>query len=118
VPQKRRHRRIRRSFACELCIGDRRYRGMAVELSQSGLFVQTAAAIRPGSEIEIRLAGSGTVPGMALRAVVARRHIAPAQLATFVRRGVALEVLEAPVEYGLACGSEPLAAPIKLTRGK
>src|SRR5262245_62515356 len=40
----------------------------------------------------------------------------PAPLATAVRRGIALEILEAPREYGLACGSELLEAPIRLAR--
>jgi hypothetical protein len=38
----------------------------------------------------------------------------PAPLATVMRRGIALEILEAPREYGLACGSELLDAPIRL----
>jgi hypothetical protein len=116
VPRKRRHQRIRRRFSCELRSGDRRYRGIVVDLSQSGLFVHTSAVIRPCSEIEVHLVGAGSVPDMTLRAVVARRLVVPAELATLVLRGVALELLEAPVEYGFACGSEPLAAPIRLSR--
>ena len=56
-----------------------------IEVSQSGLFIQTAATIQPGTEIEVHLAGAGTVPAMVLRAVVARRLVAPAQLATVAR---------------------------------
>src|SRR5262245_27010935 len=116
VFHRRRHERVKRRFACEFYAGDQRYRGIVVELSQGGLFVQTDATTRPGTEIEVHLAGAGVVPDMRLRAVVVRRRMVPAPLATAVRRGIGLEILEAPVEYGLACGSEPLPAPIRLTR--
>ncbi|HZO08563.1 MAG TPA: PilZ domain-containing protein [Myxococcota bacterium] len=116
MPQRRRHRRIKRRFPCELHLGDRRYRGIAIELSESGIFVQTDALIRPRSEIEVHLAGVGSVPSMVLLARVVRRHEVPPELARLVRRGIALDLLEAPVEYGLACGSEPLAAPIDVRR--
>ena len=113
---RRRHERVKRRFACEFFAGDQRYRGIVVELSQSGLFLQTDATTRPGTEIEIHLSGAGIVPDMRLRAVVVRRRMVPAPLATAVRRGISLELLEAPAEYGLACGSAPLAAPIRIAR--
>jgi len=113
---KRRHERVKRRFSCEFYAGGQRYRGIVVELSRGGLFVQTDATTRPGTEIEVHLAGSGVVPDMRLRALVVRRRMVPAPLATAVRRGIGLELLEAPVEYGLACGSELLPAPIRLAR--
>ncbi len=87
-----------------------------MELSESGLFVQTDATTTPGTEIDLHLAASGAVPDLVLRAVVVRRRMVPAPLVTAVRRGIALEILEAPREYGLACGSAPLDAPIHLSR--
>lgn len=114
--QKRRHQRVKRRFVCDFLAEGQRYRGIIVELSSSGLFVQTDATIPPGCEIELHLAGAGVVPDIRMRAVVVRRRMVPAPLAAVVRRGVALEILEAPREYGLAFGSELLDAPIRLSR--
>jgi len=113
---RRRHQRVKRRFACEFLAAGQRYRGIVVELSSSGLFVQTDATTTPGSEIDLHLAGAGAVPDLVVRAVVVRRRMVPAPLAAAVRRGIALEILEAPREYGLACGSELLDAPIRLSR--
>ena len=111
---RRRHQRVKRRFACEFLAAGQRYRGIVVELSKRGLFVQTDATTSPGSEIELHLAGAGAVPELRLRGVVVRRRMVPAPLATAVRRGIAVEILEAPREYGLACGSDLLDAPIRL----
>ena len=78
--------------------------------------MQTSAAIPPRSELAVELQAAGPVPAMRLRAVVVRRFVVPAQLASVVPRGIALEILEAPVEYGLAFGGEALAEPIGLDR--
>jgi hypothetical protein len=113
---KRRHQRVKRRFACEFLADGQRYRGIIVELSRGGLFIQSDATTAPGTEIEIQLAGAGAVPELRLRGLVVRRRMVPAPLATAIRRGIAVEILEAPREYGLACGSELLEAPIRLTR--
>jgi hypothetical protein len=113
---RRRHQRVKRRFSCEFIAEGQRYRGIIVELSRSGLFVQTDATTAPGSEIHLLLAGAGAVPDLMLRAVVVRRRMVPAPLASAIRRGIAVEILEAPREYGLACGSDLLDAPIRLSR--
>ena len=116
VFHKRRHQRVKRRFSCEFVTGEQRYRGIVVELSQGGLFVQTDATTPLGAEVVLQLAGSGAVPNMTLRALVVRRRMVPAPLAVAVRRGIGLELLEAPREYGLAFGSQLLEAPIHLAR--
>jgi hypothetical protein len=113
---KRRHHRVKRRFACEFLAEGKRYRGIIVELSRGGLFVQTDATTAPGSEIELHVAAAGAVPDLLIRGVVVRRRMVPAPLASAMRRGIALEILEAPREYGLACGSDLLDAPIRLSR--
>jgi len=109
---RRRHERVKRRFPCEFLIEGQRYRGIVVEVSRGGLFVQTDASTAPGKEIELHLAASGTVPDLVLRGIVVRRLMVPAMLAAAVRRGIAIEIHEAPREYGLAFGSTLLDAPI------
>jgi hypothetical protein len=109
---RRREDRVKRRFPCEFVADGQRYRGIVVELSRSGLFVQTDATVSPGSPVDVEITGSGAVPNLRLRALVARRRMVPAPLATAVRRGIGLRIIEAPVEYGLACGSARLEEPI------
>jgi hypothetical protein len=113
---RRRNERVKRRFACTFLVEGQRYRGFVVELSRSGLFLQTDATTSPGKEIELQLAATGAVPDMRLRGVVVRRRMVSTMLASVVRRGIAVEILEAPREYGLACGSALLDAPIRLSR--
>jgi len=109
---RRRHERVKRRFPCEFFTEGQRYRGIVVEVSPGGLFVQTDASTAPGNEIELHLAAAGAVPELVLRGIIVRRLMVPAMLAAAVRRGIAVEILEAPREYGLAFGSTLLDAPI------
>ena len=58
---RRRYERVKRRFPCEFLIEGQRYRGIVVEVSRGGLFVQTDASTAPGKEIELHLAASGIV---------------------------------------------------------
>jgi hypothetical protein len=109
---RRRHERVKRRFPCEFFTEGQRYRGIVVDVSRGGLFVQTEASTAPGSEIELHLAAAGAVPELVLRGIIVRRRMVPAMLAAALRRGIAVEILEAPREYGLAFGSSLLDAPI------
>src|SRR5262245_66347356 len=84
---KRRHDRVKRRFVCEFLAEGQRYRGIVVELSRGGLFIQTDSTIDPGCEIELRLAGAGAVPDLEIRALVVRRREVPAPPATEIGRG-------------------------------
>jgi len=95
--RRRRDQRVKRRFSCEFLAEGQRYRGIIVELSPSGFFVQTDATTPPGAEVDLHLIGAGAVPDLGLRAIVVRRRMLPAPLATAVRRGIALEILEREV---------------------
>jgi hypothetical protein len=96
--------RLKRRIACELESEGRVSKGMVVDLSAHGLFVQTGATAVPsdGSQVEVRLLASPGVPPMTLRARVARRQVSPALLGTVAGRGVGLHILWAPPEYAAA----------------
>jgi len=90
--------RIKRRITCELVSEGRRYRGIVLDLSETGVFVQTEATPAPGSRLRLSFhAGDGT--GFDVEASVARRQVAPPQLATVVRGGLGLRVHAPPPAY-------------------
>jgi hypothetical protein len=110
--KERYDKRVKRRLPCELTAGTQSYRGITRNLSRHGMFVQTDATLAPGTEVDLTISSSGSVPRLELRAIVARRRAVPAILASAVARGVGLKLLRAPVEYGLAFQSTPLDAPV------
>ena len=88
---KKRADRIRRRVTCELQLGGRSYRGIVLDLSETGVFVQTEATPPPGTRLRVRLHASGGIE-FEVDATVARRQVAPPQLATVVRGGLGLRV--------------------------
>jgi hypothetical protein len=96
--ERRSEQRIRRRLSCELFADGHRYQGIVVDLSASGLFLQTDAALDPGTRVDVLLKGS-RFPEVIVRAVVARRRLTPTLLASVIHRGVGLHIVEAPDAY-------------------
>jgi hypothetical protein len=96
--ERRSEQRIRRRLSCELFADGHRYQGIVVDLSASGLFLQTDAALDPGTRVDVLLKGS-RFPEVIVRAVVARRRLTPTLLASVIHRGVGLRIVEAPEAY-------------------
>jgi len=96
--ERRNEQRIRRRLSCELFADGHRYQGIVVDLSASGLFLQTDAALGPGTRVDVLLKGS-RFPEVIVRAVVARRRLTPTLLASVIHRGVGLRIVEAPEAY-------------------
>ena len=95
---ERRSDRIKRRVTCELLVDGRRYRGIVLDLSETGVFVQTEATPTPGAPLRLRFhAADGTA--FEVEASVARRQVAPPQLATVVRGGLGLRVKTPPPAY-------------------
>jgi hypothetical protein len=95
---RRTRERKKRRITCEILAGDRRQRGIVLDVSSEGLFVQTGRTIDPGIEVEVRIARPRKAE-IALRAVVARKLMVDRRLSNVVRGGVGLRVLAAPREY-------------------
>jgi hypothetical protein len=108
-----RARRAKRRFTCSFTVRGQSYRGITLNLSMTGLFVQTDTTVPPGSPIELHLMGAGLAPDVHITGVVARRRAVPQTLATVIRRGIGVRITAAPVEYGLMFQDALLAAPIK-----
>lgn len=74
------------------------HRGIVLDISATGVFVQSEAGLAPGDRVRLRFRPpeSGEFE---VDARVARRQVAPAQLATVVRGGLGLRVHAPPPAY-------------------
>jgi hypothetical protein len=119
-------------MACRLGIGSQRFSGVVLDLSASGLFVQTTAKPNPREPVTIELSAPRHREPIRLEAEVARLFIVPAQLITVAQGGVGLRIRNAPeaffellgqlqldgqaISATLLGGSEPLDVPDEACR--
>jgi hypothetical protein len=96
---RRAAKRVWRRLTCELRFDDRKTTGIVLNVSTSGIFVQTSARPLPGTIAEVRFAARGNVPAMNLRARVARQKRVEPRLATIEAAGVGLQLLDVPEAY-------------------
>lgn len=90
--------RKKRRMPCVLTAGETRHNGLVIDLSRSGLFVQTSARVRPGGKLEVVLADTGAGE-MKLIVEVVRRKVVPPRLLSVAQGGVGVRILEAPESY-------------------
>jgi hypothetical protein len=86
-------------MTCELRFGDEKVGGIVLDLSGSGLFVQTSAKPPLNTVIDVQLSPGGGRADFFLRARVARLRQADRRLARIEGSGVGLQVLDAPPEF-------------------
>jgi Tfp pilus assembly protein PilZ len=84
---------------CEIVSEGRSQRAIVLDLSESGLFVQTGTRLPPGVEVEVRVRLADSAETVLLRAQVARNKQVPPQLTSVARGGVGLRILDAPLAY-------------------
>ena len=102
---RRRSTRRKRRIPCEFQHRGHRYRGIAVNISPSGLFIQTNATLDSGVDLEVVFLGD-RLPGLSVRGTVVRRRAPPAALASVIRAGLGLRIAEAPDAYFEFLGEE------------
>jgi PilZ domain-containing protein len=107
---RQRANRIRRRVTCELQLGGRSYRGIVLDLSESGVFVQTEASPPAGTPVRVRFHALGGIE-FEVEMTVARRQVAPPQLASVVRGGLGLKVENPPATYYKLIGMESASTP-------
>ncbi len=91
--------RFKKRMPCNLKNGQRRHSGMILDISRTGLFVQTSAPAKTGDEVEIQLnAGRATAP-ITLIAQVSWIRMVPAQLRSVAEGGLGLQIRYAQEEY-------------------
>ncbi|TDJ15265.1 MAG: hypothetical protein E2O69_12320 [Deltaproteobacteria bacterium] len=96
---RRRAERTRRRMACSLWVGQRRHTGIVLDISATGLFIQTSASPPPNSVVELELSMPGESEVVLVRAVVARRKAVPPRLITVAHGGLGLRIENAPEAY-------------------
>jgi hypothetical protein len=102
---KRRAERIKRRVTCELMLEGRSYRGIVLDLSATGVFVQTEATPAPLARMRIRF-HTATGEEFEVDAAVARRQAVPRELAGVVRGGLGLRIERPPEAYFRLIGME------------
>jgi len=85
--------RRKKRLSCEIISEGSRYSGIALDVSATGLFVQTNVKPVPGSLVEIGLLLPGLAELVTMEARVARTKVVPAELLTLAHGGVGLALV-------------------------
>jgi len=99
LTQARSAKRHKWRLPCEIVYEGGRQRSFVLDLSATGLFVQTGVRLKPGAEIEVRLSLESVPQPLVLRARVARAKQVPQQLMSVAQGGVGLRLLSPPRSY-------------------
>jgi Tfp pilus assembly protein PilZ len=91
--------RFRKRLSCRLKQKQRSYAGMVLDVSRTGLFVQTSAGAKPGDEVEVLLGSRSQPAPIALTAEVVWQRKVPPQLRVIGEGGVGLKICYAPEPY-------------------
>ena len=109
---KRRHRRHARRIPCRLFVGQREHSALVLDLSESGMFIQTHARPQIGERLRIYLAHTN-LP-LEIHVEVARAKPVPPSLLAAAKGGIGVRIVNAPEEYdhllaqlGIGQHSEP-----------
>ena len=86
-------------MTCELRYEGRKASGIVLDLSSTGVFVQTSASPAPGTIFHLMLEARGDTPALDLRVRVARHRRTEPRLAALVPPGLGLQILDAPSAY-------------------
>lgn len=92
-------RRAKRRLACAIIVGRQRFSGVILDLSATGVFVQTTARPRVGEPVALELGIPGQKQTLRLQAQVVRLRVVPAQLLNLAQGGVGLRITNAPEGY-------------------
>jgi PilZ domain len=99
LSETRAAKRHRWRLPCEIVYEGGRQRSFVIDLSETGLFIQTSVRLKPGAEVEVRLTLETASRPLVLRAQVARAKQVPTQLTSVAHGGVGLRLVAPPKEY-------------------
>jgi len=91
--------RIKKRLPCRVKVAGTSFGGMVLNVSRSGLFVQTTARVDPGTEMWLELNPSAERSAIELGAQVIWKRVVDARLRGVVSGGVGLKIHSAPESY-------------------
>ena len=105
--------RFKKRIPCKLTQSRSTFSGLVVDVSRTGLFVQTSATVKAGDEVEVVLSRWEPEADIVLSTQVAWLRKAPPQLRSVVEGGLGLQIRYAPEPYYVllaetARGSAPI----------
>ena len=102
-PNRRIADRKKRRIPCQLWVGDREHTATILDLSPSGLFVQTHAKTQRGERLRLHFSREDAL--LELKVEVVRIKQVPQNLIAAVKGGIGVRIVDAPEEYyGLLTG--------------
>ena len=117
MSEKRVSPRRKKRLACRMMIRGGSYSGVVLDISPTGMFVQTTAKPNPLDYIEVHLTLPGETEPLVMQAKVARKKVVPTQLMAVAHGGIGLQLISPPQAYrefavgaGLAAPSDPRRA--------
>src|SRR5262245_29716831 len=96
--ERRSSNRRKWRIPCQLWGGKREHNALVLDLSQTGLFIQTHAKTQPGDRLEVRLSGNDGDTLDLVVEVVRSLHI-PQNLLMAAKGGIGVRITSAPPEY-------------------
>ncbi len=97
--QRRAAKRFRRRMACELIADGRPQRAIVLDVSSTGMFVQTSTRLVPGTPVDLQLRFEANDEPIAIRARVVRHRAVPANLTSIAQGGIGLRIVDAPPSF-------------------
>ena len=91
--------RQRKRISCELVVNGSRYSGIVLDVSASGMFVQTTVKPGAGDDVTVKLKIPGTDEAISVDTRVARKKIVPSQLLAVAQGGLGLAVTRPAARY-------------------
>ena len=91
--------RFKKRIPCKLTQSRTTFSGLVVDVSRTGLFVQTSAAAKAGDEVEVVLSRWEPEADIVLSAQVVWQRKIPPQLRSTVEAGLGLQIRYAPEPY-------------------
>jgi hypothetical protein len=86
-------------MACELVADGRLQRAIVLDVSKTGMFVQTSSRLIPGTSVELQLRFDTNDEPVSIRARVVRHRSVPSNLTSVAQGGIGLRILEAPPAF-------------------
>ena len=91
--------RKKRRLACDLRFGGQRFTGLVLDLSPTGLYIQTSARGKPGDVFDMELSVPREAQLLSLQVQVVRKNVVPARLRSIAQGGVGVRIINAAEGY-------------------